>query len=245
MARNRMIKPEFWEDDKIAECSTNARLLFIATWNFADDEGFLEYRPKWLKAKCFPYDNVDVVKLVNELLKVGRLELHGEILWVKNFLKHQRIDRPKASELSQLFNNSTNARRTLDDESTTKEKLKEVKLREEKEKEVSSKEDRQEPKEFGDPRINELLEFIKKTFGLRDFKESQLWQRRFGKNLVALYDKMGKELFRAALVELAKDGFKSKNCNSLNYVYGQIKSTKVEPGYIEPEEKVINPIGYC
>lgn len=137
MARNRMIKPEFWEDDRIAECSTNARLLFIALWNFADDEGYLEFRSKWLKAKCFPYDNLKIEPLVNELLKVGRLEQRGEIIWIKNFTKHQKIDRPKTSELSHLFNNSTNDQRAIDEQSTTK--------REEKGKEEKRKEDEKSP----------------------------------------------------------------------------------------------------
>ena len=35
MARNRMIKPEFWEDPKVALLSDKAKLLFIALWNFA------------------------------------------------------------------------------------------------------------------------------------------------------------------------------------------------------------------
>lgn len=110
MARIRTIKPEFWEDDKIAECSSNARLLFLALFNFADDEGYLEYRIRWLKAKCFPYDMLKIEPLIGELLKVGCLQLKNNILYVKNFRKHQKIDKPRLSTLSQEFNNSTNGR---------------------------------------------------------------------------------------------------------------------------------------
>lgn len=106
MARNRMIKKEFWEDDKISECSVTARLLFIALWNIADDEGYLEYRTKWIKTKCFPYDKLEIKPLIDELLGVGVLLEQGGILWVKNFLKHQQINRPTPSVLSHLFINS-------------------------------------------------------------------------------------------------------------------------------------------
>lgn len=110
MARYRMIKPEFWEDDKLAECSAFARLLFISLWNFSDDQGFIEFRIKWLKTKCLPYDNVDIAKLINELVKVDAIEIRNEIILIKNFLKHQKIDKPRPSDLSQIFNNSTNSR---------------------------------------------------------------------------------------------------------------------------------------
>ena len=39
MARIRSIKPQFWTSEQIADCSSNARLLFIGLWNFCDDCG--------------------------------------------------------------------------------------------------------------------------------------------------------------------------------------------------------------
>lgn len=133
MARNRMIKPEFWKDDGLAEVSPYSRLLYIGLWNFADDEGYLEYRLRKIKAECLPYDDVDIEKLLNELVKTDKIEIRGGIIWVKNFLKHQRIDKPKSSPLSQMFKDSKNLPGKVDDESTTKreEKLKEVKEKEE------------------------------------------------------------------------------------------------------------------
>jgi hypothetical protein len=41
MSRIRTIKPEFWEDEGNGRLSALARLLFIATFNMADDEGRL------------------------------------------------------------------------------------------------------------------------------------------------------------------------------------------------------------
>jgi hypothetical protein len=53
MARIRTIKPEFWEDDVIGSLSRDARLLFIATLNLADDEGLLRWSAAYLKASAF------------------------------------------------------------------------------------------------------------------------------------------------------------------------------------------------
>ena len=46
MARIRTIKLEFWEDEKLAKLPVHARLLFIGTWNFADDNGALLANPR-------------------------------------------------------------------------------------------------------------------------------------------------------------------------------------------------------
>ena len=98
MARIRTIKPEFWTDSAVGECSPSARLLFIACWNFADDQGGLDRSAKQLKAQAFPYDVVDCEPLVQELLGQGLL-IEYEVtdkkyLHIKNFLVHQKIDNP-------------------------------------------------------------------------------------------------------------------------------------------------------
>ena len=67
MARIRTIKPEFWTDESIIECSTNARLLFIGMWNFADDEGNIEGAQKSIKARISPADDLQVEPLLKEL----------------------------------------------------------------------------------------------------------------------------------------------------------------------------------
>jgi hypothetical protein len=128
-----MIRPEFWEDTKIAQLSSYARLFFIALWNFADDEGYLENNPAWLKAKCFPYDKVNIEKLTEELIKSGRILIQNGIISILNFLKHQRIEKPRQSVLKiQFGEDSGNGSGTVGESSTTKEKLSEEKLSEEK-----------------------------------------------------------------------------------------------------------------
>jgi len=110
MARIRTVKPEFWTDERIGECSFTARLLFIATWNFADDHGGLERSAKQLKAQAFPYDNIDCEPLVQELLQQGLLiEYHSggkKYLHIKGFRKHQKNEKPAAPRFP-LFEESS------------------------------------------------------------------------------------------------------------------------------------------
>lgn len=114
MPRNRMIKPEFWEDEDMAKLSFQTRLFYIALWNFADDEGYIKTNPEWLKAKCFPYDKVDIKKLLESLSKLKKVEISNNIAKIINFRKHQKIDRPRDSDLSTMH------RRKLDELSPTK-----------------------------------------------------------------------------------------------------------------------------
>lgn len=98
MARIRTIKPDFWTDEKLTECSISARLLFIGTWNFADDNGNLDRSAKQIKARVFPLEQLDCEPLLQELIAQGllieysyeeRLYLH-----IQGFNKHQLINRP-------------------------------------------------------------------------------------------------------------------------------------------------------
>lgn len=98
MSRRRMIKPEFWGNEQLAECSFAARLLFIGLMNFEDDNGLLEYRSKKIKMNVFPGDNVDIDKFITELVDNGLIEVYEssghEYIWTINFTKHQRVDKP-------------------------------------------------------------------------------------------------------------------------------------------------------
>ncbi|ESL89634.1 hypothetical protein L421_01941 [Klebsiella variicola] len=103
MARIRTVKPEFWTDEKVVECSIPARLLFIGLFNFANDMGCLERSPKRLKMQIFPADALDCEPLIQELITHGLLtEYSVNDVWylqIKGFLKHQKINRPSASKI--------------------------------------------------------------------------------------------------------------------------------------------------
>jgi len=91
--RARNIKPGFYKNEELAECSYAARLLFPGLWMMADRAGRMEYRPKHIKAEVFPFDAEDVGQLLDELEHhdlIRRYEANGKaLLWIPSFRKHQ------------------------------------------------------------------------------------------------------------------------------------------------------------
>lgn len=103
MARNRMIKPEFWTDTKIIRLTPLARLLFIGLWNHADDAGRLKNDPDEFKLRILPMDNCDAAELRDELLSEGLVRGYAvdgvEYLCIPKWKDHQAINRPSESKI--------------------------------------------------------------------------------------------------------------------------------------------------
>src|SRR5437867_1014768 len=113
MARIRTVKPEFWEDEKVASLSFPARLLFIASWNFADDAGVLRWSADYVKASVFMYDTLSARKVTMIMAELEALGLvvaydvpvaEGKsrqfLAYIPGFLTHQRINRPQPSRFA-------------------------------------------------------------------------------------------------------------------------------------------------
>lgn len=93
MARARNIKPGFYKNEDLAECSERARLLFPGLWMLADREGRLEDRPRRIKGEIFPFDAFDVEPLLEELARwdfIRRYVVNGKrFIQVVRFAEHQ------------------------------------------------------------------------------------------------------------------------------------------------------------
>lgn len=79
-------------------------------------------------------------------------------------------------------------------------------------------------KEYWNTEINQILLLLKQTVWCDDFTESQQWQRRYWKHFLNLWSKIWNDEFWKRLQWILSDKFKSKNCNSLKYLYDQMKS---------------------
>lgn len=77
---------------------------------------------------------------------------------------------------------------------------------------------------FWNEEINNILAFLKKIIWVSDFKESQKMQRIFWKHILNLWKKIWKEEFQKRLKNILENDFKAKNCNSLNFLYKEIKA---------------------
>lgn len=103
MARIRSVKPEFWNDRRLARLSRDARLLYIALWNLSDEHGRLHGDARYIKGHALPYDDDLDLDAVDEL--IDELEEHGRVqryehdgdpyLYLPNLAKHQRLEADK------------------------------------------------------------------------------------------------------------------------------------------------------
>ncbi|WP_407316668.1 hypothetical protein UQW22_09970 [Isoptericola halotolerans] len=95
MARIRTIKPDFWTDEEVVELDPLERLLFIGLWNFCDDQGFFDYRPKKIKMQVLPADSIDIPAALARLARASLLVAYqgpeGVVLHIRNWKKHQRV----------------------------------------------------------------------------------------------------------------------------------------------------------
>lgn len=93
MARARNIKPGFYKNEDLAECSIWARFIFPGLWTLADRDGRLEDRPKRIKAELLPFDSQDVepllVELHNRCFILRYRNEAGNFIQILKFAAHQ------------------------------------------------------------------------------------------------------------------------------------------------------------
>jgi len=116
MARARNIKPGFYKNEDLAECSVWARLIFPGLWMLADREGRLEDRPKRIKGELLPFDSQDVDPLLDELQARGFLVRYknsdGSFIQISKFSTHQTphySEKPSVIKPPPLQENSVDA----------------------------------------------------------------------------------------------------------------------------------------
>ena len=176
MARSRVIKPEFWDDEKLARVSRDARLLFIGLWNHADDYGVVKGNPTWLKNHIFPYEDslsTQAFKKWLTELEVGAWILpfgeNGEkFYYIRNFTKHQTINRPSkqrnAIPPDTLIEDSVSGNGVLMDETET-----------ETETESSTPPPKKQNGKYPPPSLEEVTEYFR-TKGYTPESAKKAWE---------------------------------------------------------------------
>jgi hypothetical protein len=124
MARARNIKPGFYKNEDLAECSIWARFIFPGLWMMADREGRLEDRPKRIKAELLPFDTQDADPLLRELDSHGfiiRYQIEGaSFIQITKFLDHQA---PHYSEKQSIIKPHKLPETDVDDEPIKPKKI--------------------------------------------------------------------------------------------------------------------------
>ncbi len=103
MSRIRTIKPEFFTSEDIVSLTPMARLFYVSLWCEADREGRLEWKPRTLKMRYFPGDDIDVVPLGEELCRLGLVDLYEaggkQYASIPSFKKHQVVNNREAASI--------------------------------------------------------------------------------------------------------------------------------------------------
>lgn len=120
----------------MARQSDSAKLLAIGLLNYSDDEGYFYADAALIRSALRPFDDDSTIirRCLDDLSRIGYCAIvnhptHGDLGKVIAFASHQRVDRPKLSVIKELFD-STNDRRTIDDQSPLEGKGKERKGKE-------------------------------------------------------------------------------------------------------------------
>lgn len=138
MARKRMIDPSIWVDDGMAELTPRQQLLYIGLFSNADDEGRLKGSAASIRLilpTIYGGEPLEVIERDTEAVLQNMSCLIAyeaddgkRYLLFENYAKWQKIDRPQESRMPSPSSHSspirqpdaeqsTNNRRTIDDES--------------------------------------------------------------------------------------------------------------------------------
>jgi len=103
VARKRQIDPGIWSSVQFTNLKDpGARLLFIAMFSLADDEGRLKAHPAYLQMVAFPGDyfkEQDILNWRNQIEEQGLIKVYSngsnpdEYLYLPTFHKHQFINK--------------------------------------------------------------------------------------------------------------------------------------------------------
>ena len=92
MAKSRMLRPEFWTDEKVVSLSPLARLLFLGMWNYACDNGHLDESILQLKMRVLPAESCDTAELLEEVIASGMVVRTNGCLKIVNLADKQPLD---------------------------------------------------------------------------------------------------------------------------------------------------------
>lgn len=99
MARIRTVKPEFWQDEKLAPLRPIDRLVFLGLISQADDAGRLVDSVRLLDGLLFPQttdscaDSLEILAGLG-VIERGRTASGQPIIQITGWKQHQRIDKP-------------------------------------------------------------------------------------------------------------------------------------------------------
>ena len=93
MAKIRGFKPDLWTDEDFVEMSPFARLLWLGLWSYSCDNGHVADKPKQIKMRVLPTDDVNCSELLREIEAQGLIERADGWITTPTLTHHQKPDR--------------------------------------------------------------------------------------------------------------------------------------------------------
>lgn len=141
-----MIDPNIWQSEDVSKLNLRQRLLLIGLFSNADDEGKMRGNPAFVRSTVFPYDDVTIKDIeddlhnIEDIGSIKRYEVDGnQYIIMVNWDKFQRVDKPQKSMIpnmekndskNQSENESKNDSDEFDEGEHSDSRLKEVKGKE-------------------------------------------------------------------------------------------------------------------
>jgi hypothetical protein len=100
--RSRLLRPDFFSDDKIAECGPMGLHLYLGLMCLADRDGRLEDRPMKIKVQVIPYFDCNVDEVLDLLAKAKLIIRYQvadlKLIEIADFDKYQQVYAKEKSE---------------------------------------------------------------------------------------------------------------------------------------------------
>ena len=237
MARSRMIKPEFWDDEKLGmKTSLQARLIFIGLWNHSDDYGVVKGNPTWLKNHILPYEDSlsahAFKKWLSELENIRCIipfDHEGEnFFYIKSFTKYQAINRPSKQRNpappDNILEDSVNAHGVLIDETETETEY----IADSSESASHSSEEKSYPTKSGKKLTGKRLETFELFWGAFNFKKGKSAAADSWLKIPSLTDALTQDIVSAAEKEAARRPGLEKSGGSPKWAQGWLTERRWE-----------------
>ena len=219
-------------------------------------KGYMIYPHWWETIKKLPREDkgelMEVIFTYINEWEVIDMSFHIELVFtsmLEQFKideeKYEKICKRNKENIEKRYTKSTTGKTGIpkSTKSTDKDKDKDNGKDNEKDKEITitSNTEVKTSEIYWNVEINDMLWFLCKSVWIDTFKETVKLQRQYWKHIVNYWKKQGKEDFIERLKWILSDDFKAKNCNSIKYLYNEIKAYIHSP-VIEEKKKTVGII---
>ncbi len=184
-------------------------LLYISS--LTAEKGFCFAGNSYFSDKLKIHENT-ISRKIKKLEKLWYIHIHYEYRWSEITKREIRLTKTITDHIQKC--NPTVSKNVRDNNTSINNNSKELQWPVKNDVKI----------EYWNTEINAVLDLLYRAVWIDEFKESKWWQRIYWKHMVEFIKKNWKEEFIKRLKWILEDSFKQKNCNSIKFLYNEIKS---------------------